>query len=195
MLREGLDYDQLKDMDFLGVVTKSRSNTLIQALKNFMDKLNPIMNLTGNNLINPRRFIAIYMISLHPTHVFEMQMTPENLEGRLFQSASTLVRAFDEICKASPDARLPLIRQFKTPLLQYMRDFEAWRIPDAERILVRVEHALVVIYNARQQLEETDNVIHELDVQIDRLRNKMAQLNPIRLSQFDAMRFSMAPPA
>ena len=42
MLREGLDYDQLKDMDFLGVVTKSRSNTLIQALKNFMDKLNPI---------------------------------------------------------------------------------------------------------------------------------------------------------
>ena len=194
MLREGLDYNQLKDMDFVAVVTMSRTKTLIQAHKHFMDKLIPIMNHTGNDL-NPRVFIASYMISLHPNHVFELGTTPGSLEERLFQSACILVRLFDEICKASPDARLPLIRQFKTPLLQYMRDFEAWKIPDGERILNRLERALFCLYNARQHLAETDEVIIQLDVQIERLRSKITQIDPTRLLQFDAMRRSMAPPA
>ena len=196
MLREGLTYQQLKDLDIAGLVHKLKSGPLIRAHKRFVRKMMQIIKCPDLERLNPRVMNAAFMIVLHPMSSFEAAIVPGSVEEAVFRSGTAMLHAFDAICKAPSSARIELIKHFQTPLLAYMQDFAVWKIPDNNKIISRLERALFALYQARQQIQDGDVELNAaFDTQIERLRSKMVCMDSARLDQFDAMRRSMALPA
>jgi hypothetical protein len=193
-LRE--EYTRLKDLDFPALVHKLRSPSLCKPHARFVRKmLKTIIDCPELESFNPRIILAAFMIVLHPARSFEAGVTPGSLEEAVFRSGTAMLQAFDAICKAAPSARTELILTFKEPLLSYTQDFKAWKIPDENRVISRLERALLAIYEAkRQRGDANDEATIAIDAQIEKLRFIMARMSQARLDRFDAMRRSMAPP-
>jgi hypothetical protein len=133
--------------------------------------------------VNVRVFLASYMIVNRPTHVFE-QMGP--LEQELFESAKTLQECFERIVFAVNNgaslSQIPedVTRPFVPLLCDYLKSFKAWKVPDEAKLTCRIQHALVALYNAQEQLpadEPNDSKLKvEFRTQIQRLRGKLTQI-------------------
>ena len=73
-----------------------------------------------------------------------------------------------------------LTKSFVPALFTYVRDFHLWKVPDEAKLVSRIKHALVALYQARLQLppdEPEDSQLNtEFRTQILRLRQKMRQI-------------------
>ena len=134
----------------------------------------------GPERVNVRIFLAAYMITVYPVNVFEH--TGE-LEIRLMASAKLLLETFEKILySTSPFRGMPhdVTKSFPSQLFDYLRDFKAWKIPDEARLLKRIEHALVALYQARAHLPpdepENSQLNTEFRTQISRLKEKMLKI-------------------
>lgn len=151
--------------------------------------------------------MAAFMISYRPTHVFESMGLREQ---DLFDKTKAFLDCFYLITeRISADwtfSNVPgeLSLLFRPLIAQYVQSFQAWKIPDMERLATRIRHALVALYQARADLPEDEpansRVNVELAAQIARLRNKLTDVaGADGLTKFDhdhpAESFTHIPPS
>jgi hypothetical protein len=143
--------------------------------------------------VNVRVVLAAYMIAGRPTHVFESMGA---LEQSLYESALVLTTNFESLAKgiaqtgAFHSANADLAESFPTVLFEYLKRFKAWKVPDEAKLICRIKHALIALYQAREHLphdEPDDSKLKvEFRIQIERLRSKLQQIGGVdALAQFD----------
>lgn len=146
--------------------------------------------------VNVRVFLAGFMIAFRPSHVFESMGA---LEQSLFEAALPLMTNFQRIvectaaCGSFQDVPRELTREFPSMLFEYLKRFKAWKIPDETKLVCRIKHALVALYQAETHVppdEPKDSKLRvEFRQQIERLRSKLSQIaGPLELTKFDAAR-------
>ncbi len=143
--------------------------------------------------VNVRVVLAAYMIAGRPTHVFESMGA---LEQSLYESAIVLTNNLESLAKGIAHTgafhlvKADLAESFPTVLFEYLKQFKAWKVPDEAKLVCRIKHALVALYQAREHLphdEPDDSKLKiEFRTQIERLRSKLQQIGGVdALSQFD----------
>jgi hypothetical protein len=153
-------------------------------------------NALAPDYVNVRVFLAGFMIAFRPTHVFESM---GQLEQSLYESALPLMTRFqsivEHIVSRGSFQQIPadLTHDFLPMIFEYLRRFNAWKVPDEAKLVCRIKHALVALYQAQQQLpldEPDDSKLKvELITQIERLRSKLSKIAGSKsLAQFDAGR-------
>ena len=160
----------------------------IHLLSTFRHGSTPTGGLAPEN-VNVRVFLAAYMISFRPTHVFESLGTSQQA---VIDAAKLLIASFEQICSSvipKGDSQnvpgfhnvpLAFTEQFQTLLFEYMKRFKAWKVPDEEKLSCRIKHALVALFEARGHLppdEPADGrLMVEFNTQIERLKSKLVQI-------------------
>ena len=144
--------------------------------------------------VNVRVFLAGFMIAYRPTFVFESM---GRLEQPLYEKAIVLLALFEKIGRSVQEhgsfAEVPfeLTKNFPTALFEYLKAFKAWKVPDEAKLTLRIKHALIALYQAKEHLppdEPEDSKLKvEFRTQIERLRGKLQQIAGIdALNEFDA---------
>ena len=153
--------------------------------------------------VNVRVFMAGFMIAYRPTHVFESM---GRLEQELYDAATPLLKRFDTMAtclqRKRHFAHVPteLTRDFQAQLIEYLIKFKAWKVPDEAKLVSRIKHALIALYQAREHLppnEAEDSKLKiEFYTQIERLRTKLEQIGGKKeLELFDEQRLQPLPTA
>ena len=210
-VREDFNFtpDHVKAISFEALVVFLREKPVIAAMKGALQRIHyittclhgsPSKHMMPEN-VNVRVFLAAYMIVYRSSHVFESMGT---LEQALFESAVPLLNTFHEICSKIMEAKTAgektnftsivptsLSKEFPTLLFEYLKRFKAWKTPDEAKLLCRIKHALVALYQAESHLppdEPEDSKLKiEFKTQIVRLREKLSQLGgPEALEKFNA---------
>ena len=145
---------------------------------------------------NVRVFLAAFMVVCRPTHVFE---SIETLEQNLIDSSTIVIRQFDSIVAllaASPraawhDVPASTRASFHAGMFIFFQRFQAWKVPDAQKLNNRIENALLALYRAAMDLPpnepENSNLRTEFRKQIQRLEQKLVQYEgQQRLEQLQA---------
>ena len=73
-----------------------------------------------------------------------------------------------------------LSKDFPTLLLNFLRDLKAWKVPDEAKLIKRIKHALVALYQGLEHLSPDEAEESKLKIEynstISRLRAKLQQL-------------------
>lgn len=146
--------------------------------------------------VNVREFLVSHLIVAHRNRVFEDY---GHLEETLFSSSEKILEKFEMICgriqetegNMGPGEMRTITQGFIQLLSSYLIDFSKWKIPDQEKLLRQIKHALVALYQAHNTLPQGN----EQDIQgthtcvngeIYRLRNKLIEIRgPEYLRQFE----------
>ena len=114
-------------------------------------------------------------IAYHPTRVFETMNALEQT-----------IEAFERICHqiaADPSfVHVPheLSKDFLTLLLNFLKASKAWKVPDEAKLIKRIKHALVALYQGLEHLSsdepEHSKLKMEFNSSISRLRVKLQQM-------------------
>lgn len=198
----GPSIQRVKSISFEALVVFLREKNIIAVSKACLQRIHclcirrhgtPCRSLTPE-IVNVRVFLAAFMIAYRPTHVFESM---GELEQSLLESAGPLIEALEGICgslRGQGFASVPstLTVGFTPMLFEFLKRFKAWKIPDEAKLITRIKHALLALYQAEALLgEDSANLRVEFTTQIERLRSKLAQIaGPDALAQFDAQRLS-----
>ena len=179
-------------MPFDEVVRYLREQNVIAATKACLQRIHlltifrhgsPALTALVPEHVNVRVFLAGFMIAYHPTRVFE---TMGALEQALLDSTDPLIEAFERICHQiamDPSfAHVPheLTKDFPTLLLNFLRAFKAWKVPDEAKLVKRIKHALVALHRGLEHLPpdepEESKLKMEYNISITRFRAKLKQL-------------------
>ena len=153
--------------------------------------------------VNVRIVLAGFMIAIRPTHVFEAmtQMEQDLMAGALalWEDLERIVAAIHETPTQTFSAIAPeLSKDFYRLLMEYLKLFHAWKVPDAAKLTSRITHALMALYQAEAALpvhregdpplsEALMNLNSEFVRQILRLREKLEQIGgAAAITAFDA---------
>jgi hypothetical protein len=135
------------------------------------------------------------MIVLFPSDVFEES---NQLVTACQDSAKLLLQCFEDIIQQilSRDVTFrnvdyDLRASFATILFDFMGKFNAWKVPDEAKLICRIKHALIALYNAESHLPHDEPVDSKLKLefrtQIERFRTKLQQIAGVEaLETFDA---------
>ena len=118
----------------------------------------------------PRVFLSAFML-VHWRGSVIVENEDGPLERALFASATELLRRFDEAIHVPrpPGAR----GQFVQALRRYARHLAAWQRVDAPRVVVRLKHALLSLYQYGRDEEELRRRHPDLHASMGRLRAKL----------------------
>jgi hypothetical protein len=134
-------------------------------------------------VVNNRRLLAAYMITYYPNHVFET--VHGQREQDVIAAAREFIECFDSILAhvSSGDMSPHSIPADKSSVFQgltsrYLQTFEAWRDPDNQLLVDRIQRALLALVHAKNHTDETEDphLLTVLDEQIQRLEDKMVEL-------------------
>ena len=194
--------DRINTVSFEEMVVMLRLRPVIRVTKALLQRVHIAAGIisplpSGQNDIpnvNVRVFLAHYMTSGKPNHVFEEPDKP--LETDLREASVELHECFNKIIdqltarKAFHAIDADLVQSFLPLLMGYLRKFKLWKIPDEAKLTLRIQHALIALMTATQHLpsdEAPDSRLRvELVTQTDRLRNKLRQIaGPAKLLEFD----------
>lgn len=151
--------------------------------------------------VNVRVFLAMFMIAIRPTHVFE---DINGLERALMDASHRLLGCFESIISqllarnfTISNVDFTLRSSFAALLFDYLTKFKAWKVPDEGKLTCRIKHALIALYEAEKQLppdEPEDSKLKvEFKTQIARLSDKLRQIAGVDvLNDFNAQRASGA---
>ena len=209
--RQSVSSAYVRSISFESLVVKLREKPVIATTKALLQRVHllctfrhgsPRRALAPEN-VNVRVFLAAYMIAYRSTHVFESMGA---LEHPLLEAATKLLACFESIVGVLREndghfAKAPhaLTSAFPTLLFEYLKCFKAWKVPDEAKLLCRIRHALIALYQAEAHLpadEPDDSRLKvEFRTQIERLRSKLQQIaGADALAQFDADRAANPPP-
>ena len=201
-LSRNLTIDFVKSISFESLVIFLREKPIIAIAKKCLQRVHILSTYTHGSPIespvNVHIFLASYIIAYRPTHVFESMGT---LEQELFEVAYPLTVKFENICNIIKSSKyhsfvevpLELSKDFIIVLYEYLKRFQAWKVPDEAKLICRIKHALTALYQAQLHLppdEPDDSKLKiEFNTQILRLRNKFRQISGIdALNIFDEQR-------
>ena len=136
------------------------------------------------------------MIAYKQSHVFE---EIKELETTLIGSATVFVELVERIAKLILEqgsfSNLPkdTTANFSACLHKFLRDFNAWKIPDEAKLTRRIWHALNALEDAQIYLPEDEaqdsRLWVEFRTQTTRLRDKLRQIaGAAKVREFDASR-------
>jgi hypothetical protein len=151
--------------------------------------------------VNVRVILAAYMIAYFPANVFEYMGT---LEQALFDSAGPLIKNLEEIMELLSrgvlfkDIDVSVTKDLPSRLFWYLRNFKTWKVPDEQKLVLRIQNALNALYDAQKHLpehEEPDSRLSsEFRSQIERLRAKLLAISGAEtLRKFDEDRLVREP--
>jgi hypothetical protein len=151
---------------------------------------------SGDGLVNVRVFLAVYMIVIFTSKVFE---SVGELENALIKSGRRLMANFElmivqftsrnhEFCKINANAVTSLLPS----LFDYLRKFKEWKGPDEIKLTLRIEKALFCLHYSMEalpggrDLECNARLVQEMITQTERLREKLLKIaGEQRLIDFD----------
>ena len=141
--------------------------------------------------VNVRIFIGAHMIVCKPERVFS---TIGEHEQSLIVSAARMLALFEQIMlevssgKAFHTLSAAVTSAFPIVLFEYLRCFNAWRVPDAQRLSSRVHNTLAALYRAKAQLPaEAERLGQVIRGQIEQLRGRLLQIaGADAIARFDA---------
>lgn len=131
---------------------------------------------------NIRVLLASHLIVNRPESCFE---AIGELERRVQASSSPV---FDSLCALIDRAQgqtlssMPWLqhRDFLRQVKAYLEDFQAWKVPDQNKLFDRIKHALLALYRAEnhltEQSQEYESMKQEFRAQKAKLRAKMVQI-------------------
>ena len=205
----GPTIEKVKSISFEHLVVFLREKHIIAISKACLQRIHLLCTFRHGTLcrtlapenVNVRVFLAAFMIAYRSTHVFEGM---GQLEQSLLESAIPLLERFQQICdslrKGDPPVGFAgvsetLTREFPEMLFEYLKRFKAWKVPDEAKLILRIKHALLALYQAQEHLppveSEESNLRAEFSAQIDRLRSKFRQIaGADALAAFDEQRRS-----
>lgn len=148
-----------------------RNKVVVKTAKACLERIHRICNLRNKvgptpgqeqPRVNVRVFLAIYMIVSHPDKVFESLSEP--LVQPLRDAASKFLDHFEIICsairdhphKAYNELPLDLTQDFGVNLAEYYRAFQAWKAPDEIKLITRIKHALIALFQAYTHLPSNE---------------------------------------
>ena len=183
-----------------------REPCLIQVTKLLLQRIHMLtdfLHRPGPGESNPpsiqvRVFLASFMIAYKQSHVFEEM---KELETTLLGSAKVFVELIEHIARLIIEqgsfSNIPkdTTANFSTCLFKFLKDFNAWKVPDEKKLTRRIWHALIALENAQMHLPadeaEQSSLKIELRTQTDRLRNKLRQIAGVaKVQEFDASRIA-----
>ena len=150
----------------------------------------------GPDRVNVRVFLAAYMIAAKPSHVFESM---QQLEKAVEEAAKLVLSNFESIIHFTLQRgslhgiEHGVLAGFSVLLCNFLRCFKAWKVPDEEKLVKRIKHALIALYQAEAVLPVDQPVDSEISIefrdQIERLRGKLISIGgPEALAEFDRTR-------
>jgi hypothetical protein len=131
----GLTPDAVRQMEFLALVEKLKEAEVLAATAG-------VLGLFGQQHVDTRVFLAAYMVAYKSTDVFDATTRGER-EQALFNQASVLMEQFSgavELASASGVFTVP--EGFGATMVEYLGRFEAWKVPDQQRIVARIKTSL-----------------------------------------------------
>jgi hypothetical protein len=111
--------------------------------------------------VNVRVFLAAFMITFKPDEVFE-SIHKNSLEEDLIRCGSEMLAVFSALftalrAPATTEAHRATVAAglgFHLVLHNYLKAFQAWKLPDEKKITARITHALGALYAAEDHLME-----------------------------------------
>ncbi len=185
---------------FEDLTKELRKKRLIKQIRDMMQQIHTRCCIRHNGApnaaplapltINTRVIVAAFMVYLHTDKVFEV-MGP--LETKLLESATTLLTAFEGIVRLLSsgvrfnDLDAQLTAPFPGIVATYLNDFNAWKVPDAEKLHHRITNALNVLMDlAATPMGDHSDMGSRVQAEIIRLRGKLQQLSgEAAVTQFD----------
>jgi hypothetical protein len=182
-----------KTISFDDLSARLRETVLIRTMKVVLhrtcvltaDGLRSSPDASEVKKVNVRVFLAAYMISYHAHKVFE----------RIEKNESALIVASDEMLTVFGALRLAIENSkkcdsnkeaiqkaltFPMVLHTYLKAFQAWKLPDEEKIRDRIQHALDALHRSGDLLvgsdDDTIRIRAEFEAQIERFRSKLLQV-------------------
>lgn len=131
--------------------------------------------------INWRIVLAAYLVAVRPTHVFQSTGETERI---LLHASSVLVRTFEAIydtlatshSRSLQDLPAQLVASFHDQLRAFLVAYDAWQIPDMEKLKMRLRNALIIIYRAYNAVESEDEETAQRAASMAALQEQMALL-------------------
>jgi hypothetical protein len=147
---------------FVELSTRLRDTALIKTMKLVLHR---VCVLTAEGVrccpgseqtknVNVRVFLASFMIAYRASDVFE------RIDMRLHVAAVEMLKVFDGLCLAicsdlpGKDIAVAVKAALKFPgvLHEYLKAFQAWKVPDEAKLTGRIKHALTALYQAEDHL-------------------------------------------
>ena len=199
---EGVNLDSARAMGFHALVPHLRRPETLSVTKAVVSRLHMLAVRrhgmeAGITSVNVRVFLSGFMIAVYPEMVFE-NMPQQPLAQALHDATLPLLHHFERMCRPVSDAAHDIrnedgevtfelcvpeegTRPFQALLRTFLDAFRAWKIPDEERLLTRIRHALLALYQAQAHLPQNGAgadaaVVQEFRAQIERLEGKLAQI-------------------
>jgi len=127
--------------------------------------------------VHSRIFLASFMVSGRPNHVFESLGA---MERELMEASNVMLHKFEGMIRALREHGIDAFRShgadFQQVLLDYLVKFKTWKVPDEHKLLTRIKHALVALYQARAHVPDGDQLLQEFQAQIGRLQGKFREI-------------------
>lgn len=195
----------IKQLQFDELVIFLRGKKTIKAARDLLHRFHNYAFLVNRHassnampeidVVNIRVFLAMYMIVIFPSCVFEemgeLQTALRDSGKRLLDNFERMIQQFSErnceffsISANAVNSLIPL-------LFDYMRKFKAWKIPDEVKLTARITRALFCLHYAQETLPPpVEGVVcplrNEMDRQIERLRSKLVHIaGHAKLLEFD----------
>jgi hypothetical protein len=181
-----------------------REPRLIQVAKRFLQRIHmladflhrPAPDESNPPNVQARVFLASFMIAYKQSYVFE---DIRELETTLLGSATVFVELMERIARLIIEqgsfSNIPkdVTANFSACLFRFLRDFNAWKVPDEAKLTRRIWHALIALEEAQMHLPEDEaadsRLSVELRTQIARLRDKLRQIaGAAKVQEYDASR-------
>jgi|GEM_PF-6480725 len=128
-------------MDFDTLVTMLKTPETIRIAGECIEELIGTCNI--------RIFIASYMIAYKTSSVIDEM---DSLSTPLVRSATAMLVNWDAILKK----KMRCDSSFHGLVQEYLDCFKAWRIPDCEKLVTRIGHALGALYSAQEHLPKDE---------------------------------------
>ena len=194
----------VKTIPFEEQVVLLRKKSVVGKTKSLMLRIQTICSLLSDYrgqegdspVVNVRVVLAAWMIVYKSREVFEEF---NDVVNELIEAAKKLLQCLEQIiygystdnafCRVSADAANAFI-----PLLfDYLKKFKVWKVPDEQKLTLRIKHALFALHGAQDVLPEDESVESplrvELVAQIKRLSDKLVQIaGPGKLREFETER-------
>lgn len=209
-LNLNLGETHVRAMGFDQLIVYLRDTDVIQTSKKFLLRINfaatkiALQGMNGNQgalvTVSVREILAAVMIAYFPHDVFqnfgEREMSAINASRPLLDCMHRMATAlatgkgFTMVAPAD-------IQQFPDLHRSYLESFRAWKVPDLQNLVQRIEHALVALVNSLAQVdpfEPLDEPLRaELRTQIRRLLENLRKYGPANLEAFEQIRRTVIP--
>jgi len=199
--RRGVTVASANAMPFEGLSKLLRNTVVIKSMKLLLHRI-CVLTTAGTRFmppgaetknVNVRVFLAAFLMTSYPDNVFE---SVNQLETELIMCAHEMLAIFEALstalrAPATAEAHRVAVHTalgFPLALHNYLKAFQAWKLPDEKKLTDRIAHALEALYAAEDQLGKQDTngnggapvdeaaLRAEFRGQQQRLRQKLTQI-------------------